>query len=826
MRRLFLGILSLLGVALATWGSQENAKNQAAPGRSGAAPAGVADEGKASGSLPSALGALHPRISPDGEQIVFSYQGAIWRIPRVGGAAIRLTEGEGLDVEPVWSPNGKQVAFVSSAQMRGGELRLVDVATRELVSLPSRIFLADSGTYSKVDFSPDGRVFGNLRAVGQPVELALVDPATGKFQTLMKAPPQSRFALSRSGSQIAYAATMDTEGQQGGNDGPQADLWKMPTTGGKPVRITRFPSRIHDLCWSEGDKALLVVSDLGGAHNDLWRIPLDDPERGARRITSGQADEERPSVSADGRFLVYSDNRAGATAIVVRDLRSGIDTTVPIAALDFGRQTGIIRLHTKDKKTGAGVVARIVVIQERGKPSAPPGALYRIHGDNLDFYCSGDATWTLPAGRYRLQAFHGPEYRQGGREFTVAAGGETELTVELERWTNPAERGWYSGENHIHANYGYGEWYNTPETMLAQCAGEDLRICNFMVANSNTDGVFDREFFRGRPDPLSTAETILYWNQEFRSTSWGHMTLLSLDRLVEPIFTGFKDTTNPWDVPTNADIAERTRRQQGLANYTHVARNIGDPYLGAYSAKGLPVDVALGVIDTLDLNGAYAASVALWYRLLNCGFRLPPSAGTDCFLNRINSQLPGADRVYVRIDGAFSYKSWIDALRAGRSFVTNGPLIELTIEDKGPGDVIRLAAPRDVRVVAKVSSQFALTEVSLVHNGKTVARGRMSTDRQQGTIDAAVAAAQSGWYSLRAFASNQLEANSAPIYVEIADKPTASREDAEFFLKWIDRLAIELRVRDRTPDPQAKEHIEAQLEAARRVYVKIAERAE
>src|SRR5262249_39191043 len=157
----------------------------------------------------------------------------------------------------------------------------------------------------------------------------------------------------------------------------------------------------------------------------------------------------------------------------------------------------------------------------------------------------------LPAGDYKLNVWRGPEYTVARRPLSVAEGKTTEVTVELERWVDAASFNLYSGENHIHANYGYGEWYNTPESMLLQCEGEDLNVCNFMVANSDGDGVFDRAFFRGRPDPLSTHRTILYWNEEYRSTIWGHLTLLNLPRVIEPVFTGFKDTTNPFDVPTN-----------------------------------------------------------------------------------------------------------------------------------------------------------------------------------------------------------------------------------------------------------------------------------
>ena len=135
------------------------------------------------------------------------------------------------------------------------------------------------------------------------------------------------------------------------------------------------------------------------------------------------------------------------------------------------------------------------------------------------------------------------------------------MTVELERWVHMAKDGWYSGELHIHANYGYGSWFNTPETMRQQCVGEDLNVCNFMVANSDADVVFDRPFFRGGPDPLSTPENILYWNQEFRSTIWGHMTLVNLKQVVEPVFTGLQGH----DQPVGHAVQRRHRRPHALA---------------------------------------------------------------------------------------------------------------------------------------------------------------------------------------------------------------------------------------------------------------------
>ena len=638
------------------------------------------------------FGAIQPRLSPDGTRIVFSYQGAIWRMPRAGGEMTRLTDGEGFDIEPAWSPDGKRIAFINSTNMSGGELKLIEAENGRAIMLPKRVTAT-----GKIEFHADEkRILGNLRADGRNLGLAWFNIESGATTTVATPPRRSQYAASHDGKHIVYANSMDVVGQQGGNDGSESDIWTVPATGGEPTKIVRFPARIHDICWSADDAGFYVVTDLGGVHYDLWHVPLEDSLRRMRKITFGQADEHRPSISRDGRFLCYLDNQNSCTQIVVRDSQTGSDSTAAVSLMNQRRPTGRLKLTTIDTTIGNRCVARISLKRDGGKFHSPVGSLYRVLGNYGHFYCDSEAELVLPTGKYSLRAFHGPIFRTTHLSFEITADAEKTVVVELKRWRNilPEWNGWYSGENHIHANYGYGEWYNTPKTMLRQCSGEGLHVCNFMVANSDMNGAFDREFFRGQPDSQSTDKTILYWNQEFRSTIWGHMTLVNLSHVVEPVFTGFKGTTNPWDIPTNSDVADRAHLQNGLVNYTHVAQRPDDPYQNPYTGKGIPVDVALGKIDTLDINASYAGTVPLWYRLLNCGFHLPASAGTDCFLNRIRSRLPGGDRVYVQIDGKLSYEKWIAGLRAGQSFVSNGPMLKLTVDGKELGDTVSVGTSR------------------------------------------------------------------------------------------------------------------------------------
>jgi hypothetical protein len=766
-----------------------------------------------------AIGAIYPRISESGETIVFSYQGAIWRIPRQGGSMRRLTRLPGFDTEPAWSHDSKKIAYINSSN---GELNLIDAVSGLSVTLRDRV-LAEG----KLFFHPDGRrLLGNFRletTPPQPQLLAWLDLEKGSLTEVLN--PSRRvevYGLSPDGERLAFISTRDVEGEQDGHDGPQVDIWTVPANGGKPQELARFRSRIFDLTW--GIDGLYFSTDLGGAHNDLWKMPVENPSQ-ARKLTFGQADEDRPSLSADGRWLVYTDNRENATGLVVRDLNTDEESTLAVSGLDFGVPTGTIRLHVVEKGSRQPLVARVSLQQKAGKYFAPVGSLYRINGSLEHFYCSRQAELTVPAGKYVVCVFRGTEYRPAQQEFDLVPGQNKTITVELERWIDPSSRSWYSGESHIHANYGYGQWYNTPETMRLQLEGEGLNVANFMVANSDADGVFDREFFRGAPDPHSASQTILYWNEEFRATLWGHMTLLNLRQLVEPIFTGFKDTTNPWDSPTNADIADQTHLQGGLVNYTHPSNNVSDPFLGAYSAKAVPVDVALGKIDSLDINWG-DATLSLWYRLLNCGFKLPASAGTDCFLNRIRSRLPGSDRAYVRIESTFSYAGWIQNLRAGNSFVTNGPILEFSLGGKSLGETLHLSKPDSVAVQASAVASSPLSRVELVCNGSVLASGLLSADRLRGTIQKSVPIQKSGWLSFRAYGEDHSQAHTGAIYIDVSGRPAASRNDAEYFLQWIERLEAKLKERDRVPSSELKARVESQLNAARAVYRKIAAEGE
>src|SRR5262249_11537371 len=154
-------------------------------------------------------------------------------------------------------------------------------------------------------------------------------------------------------------------------------------------------------------------------------------------------------------------------------------------------------------------------------------------------------------------------------------------------------------------------------------------------------------------------------------------------------------------------------------------------------------------------------------------------------LNRIASRLPGSDRVYVHVDDPFTYQGWIDNLKAGRTFVSNGPMLEFLVEDKAPGATIALTPGHAVRVQAKAASQYPLDRLEVVVNGRVAATVQAREDESTIAIDRAVPIAASGWLAVRASGpphpdhpGPSLFAHTSPVYLDVSGRPVSAQADA------------------------------------------------
>jgi len=406
----------------------------------------------------------------------------------------------------------------------------------------------------------------------------------------------------------------------------------------------------------------------------------------------------------------------------------------------------------------------------------------------------------VPAGALTIEVTRGPEYRVARRTVQATATATVTTRIALERLADFAARDWWSGDLHVHMNYG-GHYRSDPRRLRAMAEAEDLHLIDNLIVNKE-GRVPDIGYFTGKPDPVSTPRVVILHDQEFHTNLWGHVGLLGLrDHVVLPGYAAYARTAAASLFPTNADVFADGRAQGGLTGYVHPGDVLADTARPDQTLPyGLPVDAALGLVDYMELVSfsEHASTAWVWYRLLNCGLRIPAAAGTDAMTNFASLRGPvGVNRVYVRLDGPLTRDRFLAGLKAGRTFATNGPLLELSLAGHQVGDVIHL--PRSggrLRVRATLRSFVPVERLELIGRDGVLARFPLSGDSTTATIDTAISVARSGWYTLRAWSHQARHpvldiypfVTTSPIYVTVGGEPVRSTEDAAYFVRWIDRL--------------------------------------
>jgi len=364
-----------------------------------------------------------------------------------------------------------------------------------------------------------------------------------------------------------------------------------------------------------------------------------------------------------------------------------------------------------------------------------------------------------------------------------------------------------------------------------QSRAEDLHLVENLIVNKE-QRIPDIAYFRTDPDPASTPGFLLVHDQEYHTSYWGHTGLLGLgDHYLLPEYVGYPNTAAASLSPTNADVADLAHAQGALFGYVHPFDAQPDPTdTTERLTYELPVDAALGKVDYMEVMGYsdHLITSGIWYRLLNCGFRIPAGAGTDAFPNFASLRgPPGLVRVFVRTGPTLDRRRWMAGLKAGRTFVTNAPLLEFTLGGREIGDEIRLPAGGG-RLTARVGlrSSVPMDHLEVIGNGSVVATIPLRGDRTAASDTVSISVLRSGWYVLRAWSDRPALpildlypfGSTSPIYVRVGREPVRSREDAEFFVRWIDRLDQAARAHEAWNAAEEREHVLGLLARGRAVY--------
>lgn len=503
------------------------------------------------------------------------------------------------------------------------------------------------------------------------------------------------------------------------------------------------------------------------------------------------------------------------------------ELSLPIQWREAARLDLTVRAHDRTNF----LPARVYVVGSDRLARGPAGTFLRstwTEGHQY-FHTRGASNLVLPSGPARLLVVHGFEHAP----VTMNVGlepGSNQVEVISQPGIDCSSRGWHSGDIHIHLNLVHktlDQLVSTQDALL-QAEAEDLDVSNLLACNSLGSITFDRDRFTGSLHPLSTVDRILYWNEEVRAALYGHFAALNLKTFLEPNFTGFRNTDHAFDYPSNTIQARKGREQGAGIFYVHPVHNPEANDLAGSSAKAVPVDAALGLVDGLEIlgYGHPAASLRLYYRLLNCGFRLAAAAGTDAFNNIRRHKVIGGDRVYVHTGSAFNYDSWVQGLKAGRSFVTNSPLLFFEVDGRLPGSELELDGPDRVQVQVEAHSHAPMDRLELVFNGKPVLTVKASGNGNHLLFRGSLPITGSGWLAARiqggphrlAVNNKDLFAHTTPVYLTVGGKPYADPDSVTHFLRWIGDLRKRALSEGLFQEPIQKREVLDQFRRAEAVY--------
>lgn len=734
-----------------------------------------------------------PTWSPNGSQLAFAMAGSIWRLKLGETTAYELTEGASYDSQPSWSPDGKWIVYTSE-QDEQIHLKLLNLETGQVGALTS-------GNSINVEpaWSPDGTRLAYVSTVPNGTFKIYTMPFTqGVPGTPVLLTPDFRLdppsvyygdmahyinpTWTPDGKNLIFISNRDNVNGSGG-------LYQMRADPGAMMERFHYEEttwKMRPTLSPDGTK-LVYSSYLGGQWQQLWTMP---PAGGdAFPLTYGSFDRTAPKWSPDGSRIVFVSNQTGDNSLWLFHWFGGKLEQVKIDKLIYRRTMGKLVVRIVDASTGKPVAARVHLDAADGRGYAPRENWLRADSfmeDHLEttpyqfFYTSGNFEVMLPVGDVKLSVSRGLEYFPKDSEVKIASGGTATRTISLKRMDNLAAKGWWSGDNHFHMNYA-GVYHTSTAEMMRQGDAEDIHVLNNLIVNKE-QRIPDVAYFTGKIDPISTADRILYHNQEYHPPFWGHAVFLNLkEHLVIPDYVGYANTVVKSIYPTNTAAFQVVKAQGGLTGYAHD------------TGANLPVDLALGTVDFLETN--WPETMETLYHAWNCGYTLVASAGVDTFGNFYRSNVLGTNRIYVRSGSTLSYKRWINDFKNGKSFVTTGPLIFLKVNGKGPGEQI------DVQVGAQtlaaevfVESITPIEDIDLLYNGKVIATVRPSNNSLKAELRKTFTVTRSGWFAARTRAHPVRNirkpvawAATMPVWVMSGKVPIRSRGDAQFFIDWLDR---------------------------------------
>lgn len=449
-----------------------------------------------------------------------------------------------------------------------------------------------------------------------------------------------------------------------------------------------------------------------------------------------------------------------ASAVLVRAAPAPAQVPAP---------AGQLSVTVVDVSTGAPTAFRARLVDASGAVAPlPEQAVAIMYGEqdqaqgygfqpDSSFYADGSFDLELPAGRYHLTISKGHEYLRQEHDLEVEQGDTLSRELRLERWIDMPARGWFSVDDHIHLRRSPRE----NPLILTWLAAEDVHV-GALLQMGDFDAIYFAQYAFGEDGVYHVEDRFLSAGQEDpRTHEIGHTISLGADEFVRRRSQYYYyDRT-----------FDRVHELGGLTGYAHQG-------VLFHGYRGLTLDVLAGKVDFMEIlqfcsNVEPPLHVEHYYHFLDLGFRLTATAGSDFpWCGRENGPQIGNVRFYTYIDGELDFESWKESIRAGHTFVSSGPIVELTVDGRIPGDELPATPGSTVSVRARAlghSEQVPLRDLEIVIHGKVVARvaagDAAGQDSETLSLELELPVERGFWIAARTSAGPNQFAHTTPVYV-------------------------------------------------------------
>lgn len=780
---------------------------------------------------------------PDGQSVVFSQAGSLWRHELGSDEATELTRGPGYDYQPDVTPDGCCVVFARHHR-DAIELWRLDLASGE-----QRQLTDTNAVNVEPRVSPDGRqlAFVSTRPDGNGenggrFNLYVADPGDEGLRNVRPLVANRQSDIDRyyygpfdhainpswspDGKRILFVGNPEVAWGSG-------DIWSVAVADSQD----RYQVLVEETTWaarpelSPDGKRLLYSSYHGRQWHQLW---LTTPSgQSPLPLTFGDFDRRHARWSPDGRQLLYISNETGNTSLWLHDVIGGQRRLIEPGERHYLGPVAELRMRVVDGE-GRPLAARVTALSADGRHYGPADAW--MHADDgFDrrqqdhehhyFHCHAQCRLSAPAGKLAVTVQRGPGWRPEQQSVTLQPG-DNELSVTLQENTLPAEFGEHlSADLHVHMNYG-GHYRQDTAGLAAQADAEDLDIVYNLIVNKEQRIPDIGEFTTAA---AQIGNTTIFHAQEYHTSYWGHIGLLHLDdHFLTPDFSSYRHTALASPYPHNGVIADLAHEQNALVGYVHPFDSPVVPQAEARLTHSLPADAALGKVDYLEVVSFanHLATAEVWHRLLNLGFRIPAAAGTDAMSNYASLRGPvGLNRVYLRT-GERTPEALKEALRKGEGFVSNAPLLGLSVGGVLPSGTLKVTRMTTVRVRIAVRSPSPVPNIELLHNGEVISTVEARDGGLSADAELELKLERSGWLALRAWNPEPhplvqdlyAYGTTNPVWVEMPGEPFPAMEDAAYFLRWLDRVIEDADSRSDYNTDAEREETLAWLRSARAVF--------